>query len=76
MGWSSYLSRRLVASLPEEIPPVPGPPCSAGGGRGTVIEHGFSLGTGYFTKHAPQLEDWRANGVITDAQYNALKAKN
>ena len=75
VGWTSYLSREIVDSLPDGTPPAPGPPCSPpGSGRGTVIERGFSLSTGYFTDLAPHLEDWRANGVITAAQYDALKA--
>jgi hypothetical protein len=32
------------------------------------------LGTGYFTDLALHLEDWHANGVITDAPYHALEA--
>jgi len=74
VGWTSYLSRRLVDALPEGVPRVPGPPCSPPGvGRGTVIEPGFSLSTGYFTDLDPHLEAWHGNGVITDAQYRALK---
>jgi hypothetical protein len=38
-----------------------------------VIERGFLLGTGYFEDLEPQLEDWLARGVITDARYHALK---
>jgi len=54
--------------------PTPAAPCSPpGGGRGTVIERGFLLGTGYFEDLEPQLEEWLARGVITDAQYHALK---
>jgi hypothetical protein len=41
-------------------------------GRGTLIERGFLLGTGYSTDLAPHLENWDAH-VITDAQYEALK---
>jgi hypothetical protein len=75
VGWTSYLSRQLVAALPEGTPPVPGPPCSPpGSGRGTLIERGLLLSTGYFTDLAPQVEDWHANGVITDVQYQALKS--
>jgi hypothetical protein len=76
VGWTSYLSREIVDSLPEGTPPVPGPPCSSPrGGRGTVIERGFSLSTGYFTDLAPHLENWCADGVITAAQYDNLKDK-
>ena len=58
-------------------PPVPGPPCSPqGSGRGTVIERGFLLGTGYFEDLEPQLEEWLARGVITDAQYHAVKDRD
>ena len=76
IGWSSYLSREIVDSLPEGTPPVPRPPCSpAGSGRGTPVEPGFSLSTGYFTDLAPHLENWRADGVITEAQYRAMKGR-
>ncbi|MBO0767028.1 MAG: hypothetical protein J2P50_20885, partial [Hyphomicrobiaceae bacterium] len=75
VGWTCYLARERVDGLPEGTPPVPGPPCSPpGAGRGTLIERGFLLDTGYFTDLAPQLEQWHAQGVITDAQYQALKA--
>jgi hypothetical protein len=75
VGWTSYLSRELVSTLPEGTPPVPGPACSpAGSGRGTVIDRGLSLSTGYFTDLESHLEDWHANGVITDVQYRALKS--
>jgi len=57
--------------------PIPGPPCSPpGGGRGTVIERGFLLGTGYFEELEPQLEEWLAHGVVADAQYHALKDRD
>jgi len=75
VGWTCYLARELVDGLPEGTPPVPGPPCSPpGSGRGTLIEQGFLLGTGYFTDLAPHLEEWHVQGVISDAQYRALKA--
>jgi hypothetical protein len=74
VGWTSYLSREIVDSLPAGTPPVPGPPCSPpGSGRGTRIQPGFSLSTGYFTDLGPHLKSWQANGVITAAQYDALK---
>jgi hypothetical protein len=74
VSWAAFIRRELVDSLPAGIPPVPGPPCSPpGGGRGTVIEPGFHLGTGYFDDLEPQLEGWLARGVITDAQYRAVK---
>lgn len=74
VGWTCYLARELVDGLPEGTPPIPGPPCSPpGAGRGTVIERGFFLGTGYFTDLAAYLEEWHAHGVITDAQYQVLK---
>jgi hypothetical protein len=74
VGWTSYLSRETVGSLPAGTPPVPGPPCSPpGSGRGTTIEPGFGLSTGYFTDLGPLLENWHATGVITTAQYDALK---
>jgi hypothetical protein len=74
VSWAAFIRRELVDSLPAGIPPVPGPPCSPpGGGRGTVIEPGFLLGTGYFEDLEPQLEEWLADGVITDAQYRAVK---
>lgn len=74
VGWTSYLSRETVDSLPGGTPPVPGPPCSPpGSGRGTMIKPGFVLSTGYFTDLAPHLENWRADGVITTAQYDTLK---
>jgi hypothetical protein len=76
VGWTSYVSRELVATLPEGAPPVPGRPCSPpGSGRGTVIDRGLSLSTGYFTDLAPEVEQWHATGVITDAQYEALKSR-
>lgn len=75
VGWTCYLARERVDALPEGTSPVPGPPCSPpGAGRVTLIERGFLLGTGYFTDLAPRLEQWHAEGVITDAQYQALKA--
>jgi hypothetical protein len=74
VGWTSYLSRGIVDSLPQGTPPVPEPPCiPPGSGRGTVIEPGFSLSTGYFTDLAPHLANWRESGVITEAQYDKLK---
>ena len=74
VGWTCYLARELVDGLPEGTPPVPGPPCSPpGAGRATLIERGFLLGTSYFTDLAPHLEEWHAQGVITDAQYRSLK---
>jgi hypothetical protein len=41
-----------------------------------VIERGFLLGTGYFEDLEPQLEEWLARGVITDAQYHAVKDRD
>ena len=74
VSWCAYIRRELVDSLPAGTPPVPGPPCSPqGSGRGTVIERGFLLGTGYFEDLERQLEGWLARGVITDAQYRAVK---
>jgi hypothetical protein len=74
VGWTSYLPRETVDSLPAGTPPVPGPPCSPPGGeRGTTIKPGFVLLAGYFTDLAPQLENWRVDGVIATAQYEALK---
>jgi hypothetical protein len=74
VGWTAYLSREIVDCLPQGTPPVPGPPCDpSGSGRGTTIEPGFSLSTGYYTELAPHLEDWLANGVITTSQYDTLK---
>jgi hypothetical protein len=74
VGWTCYLSRQHVDGLPEGIPPIPGPPCSPpGAGRGTVIERGFLLSTGYFTDLGPHLENWHTSGIISDAQYDALK---
>jgi hypothetical protein len=58
VSWSVFIRRELVDSLPLGTPPVPGPPCSPpGGGRGTVIEPGFLLGTGYFQDLEPQLDE-------------------
>jgi hypothetical protein len=48
---------------------------SAGSGRGTVIDEGLLISTGYFTDLAPHLEQWRSSGVITTAQYDRLKDK-
>jgi hypothetical protein len=77
VSWCAYIRRELVGSLPAGTPPVPGPPCSpSGSGRGTVIERGFLLGTGYFEDLEPQLEEWLARGVITDAQYHAVKDRD
>ena len=77
VGWTSYLSREVVDSLPPGIPPIPEPPCRPpGSGRGTLIEPGFLLSTGYFTDIAAHLENWLTNGVITEAQYNALKEQS
>ena len=41
-----------------------------------MIERGFLLGTGYFEDLEPQLEEWLARGVITDAQYHAVKDRD
>jgi hypothetical protein len=77
VSWCAYTRRELVDSLPAGTPPVPGPPCSPpGGGRGTVIQGGFFLGTGYFEDLEPQLDEWLARGVITDAQYRAAKERD
>lgn len=77
VGWTSYVSREVVDSLPPGTPPIPGPPCRPpGSGRGTLIEPWFLLSTGYFTDLAPQLESWLTNGVITKAQYDALKEQS
>lgn len=77
VGWTCYLSRQLVNALPVGTPPIPGPPCSPpGSGRGTVIDRNLLLSTGYFAELPPHLEEWHANGVITDAQYQALKHRN
>jgi hypothetical protein len=38
-----------------------------------VIERGFLLSTGYFIDLDPHLENWHTSGIITDAQYRALK---
>jgi hypothetical protein len=77
VGWTSYVSREVVDSFPPGTPPIPGPPCRPpGSGRGTLIEPGFLLSTGYFTDLAPHLENWLTNGVITKAQYDALKEQS
>ena len=77
VSWAAFTHRELVDALPEGTPPIPGPPCSPpGGGRGTVIERGFFLGTGYFEDLEPWLEEWWARGVITDAQYRAVKGRD
>jgi hypothetical protein len=77
VSWAAFIHRELVESLPTGTPPVPGPPCSpAGGGRGTLIERDFLLGTGYFEELEPQLEEWRAAGVITAAQYRAVRDRD
>lgn len=77
VGWTSYVSREVVDSLPPGTPPVPRPPCCPpGSGRATLIEPGFLLSTGYFTDLAPHLENWLTSGVITKAQYDALKAQS
>jgi hypothetical protein len=73
-GWTSYVSRQLVDGLPAGTPPVPGPPCDPpGGGRGTAIRPGLVLGTGYFTDLKPQLDQWLDDGVITEADHEALQ---
>lgn len=73
-GWTAYVSRQLVTALPEGTPPVPGPPCDPpGAGRGTAIRPGLTLGTGYFTELKPQLDQWLAADVITDADHQALQ---
>jgi hypothetical protein len=77
VSWAAFIRRELVDSLPPGIPPVPGPPCSPpGGGRGTVIERGFVLGTGYFEDLKPQLEEWVGRGIITRAQYRAVMERD
>ena len=37
---------------------------------------GLLLGTGYFEDLEPWLEEWLARGVITDAQYRAVKDRD
>ena len=74
IGWTSYVSRQVVDGLPPGTPPVPGPPCDPpGGGRGTAIRPGLLLGTGYFTDLKPQLDQWLDDGVITEADHEALQ---
>ncbi len=74
IGWTSYLSRQLVDRLPPGTPPVPGPPCDPpGGGRGTVIRRGLLLSTGYFTDLKAQVDQWLDDGVISEADHEALK---
>jgi hypothetical protein len=74
-SWSAFLARRIVAGLPPEIPPVPRLPCDPpGAGRGFVIRPGFNVCTGYVDDPLPQLAELRAQGVLTDAEYESAKA--
>lgn len=73
-SWSAFLARRIVAALPPEIPPVPQLPCiPPGAGRGFVIRPGFHVSTGYVDDPLPQLAELRAQGVLTDADYESAK---
>jgi hypothetical protein len=73
-GWTSYVERQVVDALPPSTPPVPEPPCDPpGGGRGTAIRPGFTLGTGYFSELQPHLDQWLTAGVITETDHKALQ---
>jgi Short C-terminal domain len=74
-SWSAFLARQLVAGLPAEVPPVPQLPCvPPGAGRGFVIRPGFLISTGYVNDPLPQLAELRAQGVLTDEEYESAKA--
>jgi putative oligomerization/nucleic acid binding protein len=74
-SWSAFVARRIVVGLPPEIPPVPRLPCvPPGSGRGFVIRPGFHVGTGYVDDPLAQLVELRAQGVLTDAEYESAKA--
>jgi len=74
-SWSAFTERRGVESLPAGIPPVPTLPCvPPGAGRGFLIRPGFHVMTGYVDDPLPQLDELRAQGTITDAEYESAKA--
>jgi hypothetical protein len=54
---------------------VPRLPCiPPGAGRGFVIRPGLHVTTGYVSDPLQQLAEMRAQGVITDAEYESSKA--
>ena len=74
-SWSAFLTRRLVAGLPPDVPPVPRLPCDPpGAGRGFQIRTGFNVMTGYVNDPLPHLAEMHAQGVVTDAEYESAKA--
>jgi hypothetical protein len=73
-SWSVFLDREVVDDLPAGTPPVPDLPCAAGAGRGFVIRPGFHVMTGYVTDPLSQLARMKAQGVITDAEYESARA--
>jgi hypothetical protein len=74
-SWAAFLTRRLVAGLPPDIPPVPRLPCNPpGAGRGFPIRPGFNVMTGYVADPLPHLAEMHAQGVLTDAEYESAKA--
>lgn len=76
VGWSCFVDRQLVPGLPDDVPPIPGPPCAPpGGGRGTPIRPGFMLSTGYFTDVRAHADRWLREGIITEDDHAALYAR-
>ena len=76
VGWACFIGRQLVTQLPENVPPIPGPPCDPpGSGRGTQIRPGFSLSTGYFRDLRPHADSWLAEGIIYESDHSVLLAR-
>ncbi len=73
-SWSAFLERAVVERLPDGVPPIPRlrcePPAS---GRGFSIRPGFSVMTGYVSDALAQLVKLRAQGVISDIEYESAK---
>lgn len=73
-SWTAYLEREVIAELPPEFPPLPTYPCvPPGSGRAFVIRSGFIVSTGYVEDPLPRLAQLRADGVLTDAEYESAK---
>ena len=73
-SWSAFLQRAVVDHLPNDIPPIPRLPCEPPySGRGFPIRPGFSVMTGYVSDAVAQLVKLRAQGVISDREYDSAK---
>jgi hypothetical protein len=76
VGWACFIDRQLVTQLPENVPPIPGPPCDPpGSGRGTEIRPGFSLSTGYLRDIRSHANRWLAEEIINESDHSVLLAQ-